>query len=473
MTDAPVIYWMRRDFRLADNPALCAAATGGRPVIPVFIYDPQVKALGAAPKWRLGQAIARFRNTLEGRGSRLVLRRGTALDVLKSLIAETGAQEVVWGRLYDPEARGRDTRVKAALNADGIAAVSYPGHVVFEPWTAQTRDGGFYKVYSPFWRAVKDREAGSPLPAPEHLPAPATWPISAQLNEWGLACAMGRGASVVAQHVHVGEAAAGARLRHFIAEKVGRYAAERDFLDRDACSGLSENLTYGEVSARLCWHLGAQAMQAGAAGAERFLRELIWRDFACHLLYHTPHITSRNWRGGWDAFPWATGDDSPGLLAWKQGRTGVQVIDAAMREMYVTGRMHNRARMLVASYLTKHMMVHWREGAHWFEECLIDWDPASNAMGWQWVAGSGPDAAPYFRIFNPQTQAMKFDADGRYRRRWLAELNANPGREAMAYFEAIPKDWGLSPDMPYPKAPVVGMVQGRARALHAYANRTF
>ena len=408
MTQAALIYWVRRDLRLGDNPALIAAVASGRRVIPVFIHDECVEALGAAPKWRLGLGVAAFARALEGIGSRLILRRGAALGVLQGLIAETGAAAVHWARLYDPEAKVRDTAVKAALKAQGVEAVSHAGHLLFEPWTVQTQSGGFYRVYTPFWKAVKGRDVAGALHAPVALPAPEVWPASDTLDDWRMAAAMRRGAAVVAKHVRVGEAAALTRLNDFLDGPVQDYREARDRPDIEATSRLSENLTYGEISPRTIWHAGYRAMLEGKRGAEHFLKELVWREFSYHLIHHTPQITTRNWKPEWDDFPWS--GDSTLSEAWRQGRTGVQFVDAALREMYVTGTMHNRGRMIVASYLTKHLMTHWKVGLDWFADCLVDWDPAANAMGWQWAAGSGPDAAPYFRVFNPETQAAKFDA---------------------------------------------------------------
>lgn len=466
---APTILWLRRDLRLADNPALNAAIAAGGPVIPVFVLDPLTQALPAAPKWRMGLGLEHFANALAGVGSKLILRSGDVVEVLRALATETGATSILWNRLYDPETRARDTHVKEGLREAGLTATSYNGHVLFEPWTVETKTGGYYKVYSPFWRAVRDRDPGLPLPPPAAVPGPATWPASDDLEDWQMGRAMRRGAAIVARHIHVGEDRALARLAAFTDDNIEHYKAERDMLDRDACSGLSENLTYGEISARTIWHAGWRGVEQGRAGAEHFVKELVWRDFAHHLVYHTPQITSENWRPQWDAFPWAS--DSPHLTLWQQGRTGMQAVDAAMREMYVTGRMHNRARMLVASYLTKHLMVHWKAGMDWFAECLVDWDPASNAMGWQWTAGSGPDAAPYFRIYNPETQAEKFDPRGTYRRRWLAEITNRPTETALEYFDAIPKSWRMAPDHPYPAAPIVTARAGREAALAAYEAR--
>ena len=458
------LYWVRRDLRLTDNPALAAAMASGLAVVPVFILDETVETLGAAAKWRLGLGVAAFATALEQAGSRLILRRGPALTVLRQLIGETGASEVHWGRQYDPAARIRDTAVKAALKADGLRAASHTGHLLHEPWDVQNGQGGFYKVYTPFWNAVRGRDIAASLPA-LRPPPPPHWPASDDLGAWQMGKAMARGADVVARHVCVGEAAARARLDTFIAGPVQMYKAKRDFPAADATSRLSENLTYGEISPRTVWHAGWRAMQEGRAGAEHFLKELVWREFAYHLIHHTPQIVDQNWRPEWNGFGWR--GESVLADAWRQGRTGVPFVDAAMREMYVTGTMHNRARMIAGSYLTKHLLTDWRIGLAWFADCLIDWDPAANAMGWQWVAGSGPDAAPYFRIFNPVTQAEKFDGDAAYRDRFIAELAPRPGPDALAYFEAVPKSWGLSAGAAYP-APVVPLEEGRAAALAAY-----
>lgn len=467
MSAAPVILWLRRDLRLADHPALSAAAQAG-PVIPVFIRDAAVDGLGAAAKWRLGEGLRVFGAALEARGLKLILRRGCALDVLRGLIAETGAGAVHWSRLYDPQAIARDTEVKAGLKADGAVAFSHPGHLLFEPWEVATREGGPYRVYTPFWRAVAGCDPGAPLPMPAFR-GPETWPASDALADWRLDAPMHRGAAVLARYCDPGEAAAQARLARFTADRIGRYRAARDMVAEDATSGMSEYLTHGEISPRWLWAAGQHAAERGEAGAETFLKELVWREFAHHLMYHTPRLLTENWRPEWDGFPWRADEGLAEVRAWTRARTGVPFVDAALREMYVTGRMHNRARMIVASYLTKHLMVHWKIGMNWFAECLTDWDPAANAMGWQWVAGSGPDAAPYFRVFNPETQAEKFDPDGAYRRCWIAEGQAAAPQTALDYFAAAPGGWGLSAHDPYPARPVVGLKHGRAAALAAYA----
>jgi deoxyribodipyrimidine photo-lyase len=466
---SPLILWFRRDLRLDDLPMLSAALATGRPLIPVFLLDPETEALGAAPKWRLGLGLETFARTLHAAGSRLILRRGPALDTLLALIAETGAQGVLWSRLYDPASKARDTEVKAALRARGLTAESYSGHLLHEPWTVQTGQGGFYRVYTPYWRAVRARAVAEPHAAPARLPAPDAWPASDRLEDWHMGAAMNRGAAIVAPHIRVGEDAAHDRLSAFLSGPVADYDTARDLPGIPGTSRLSENLSLGEIGIRRVWHAAYAAFDRGLPGAETFLKELVWREFSYHLMHHTPHITTRNWKPEWDAFPWS--GDGPKAEAWRRGMTGEPFVDAAMREMYVTGTMHNRGRMIVASYLTKHLMTHWKIGLDWFADCLTDWDPAANAMGWQWAAGSGPDAAPYFRIFNPATQVEKFDPKGTYRRRFLAEGQRTPPAEARAYFDAVPRSWRLDPARPYP-ARIVDLAEGRERALAAYASRS-
>jgi deoxyribodipyrimidine photo-lyase len=461
---APALTWLRRDLRLADHPALHAALEAGGPVVPVFVLDPETEALGAAAKWRLGLSLADLDARLSRLGSRLVLRRGEAAATLASLAAETGAASVRWTRLYAPDTVARDRTVKDALRAAGLTARSHPSFLLHEPWALATGTGDPYRVFTPFWNAIGPLGAPEPLPAVARLPPPESSPASDRLDDWRLGAAMDRGAEVVARYARVGEAAARDRLDAFLEGPAARYARDRDRPDRDGTSGLSEHLTWGEISPRTVWHAAVRAREAGAAGAEAFLRELGWREFAWHLQWHAPDLATANWRREWDRFPWR--QDNPDAERWRRGLTGEPMVDAGMREMYVTGRMHNRVRMLTASYLTKHLLTDWRIGLAWFADCLTDWDPASNALGWQWTAGSGPDAAPFFRIFNPALQARRFDPDGTYRHRFLPAGGAlHP--DAAAYFEAVPRSWGLHPDDPYPE-PVVDLAAGRRRALAAY-----
>ncbi|MEM8978223.1 MAG: deoxyribodipyrimidine photo-lyase [Pseudomonadota bacterium] len=472
ISQGPVIFWLRRDLRLSDHPGLTKALETGQPVIPVFIRDDILCSTGAAPRWRLGLAAQHFACSLSAIEAKLIFRTGDPVQVLRALIQETGASHVMWSRAYDPASIARDKAVKAALKDDGIGVESVPGHVMFEPWTVAPKTASYYKVYTPMWKSVRDRDVPEPLPKITKWTAPETWPKSEDLTSWDLGKDMQRGAGVVRPYLAVGEDAAMERLSSFLAGPIADYATDRDLPWKPGTSRLSENFAYGEISPHTAWHDGQEALRAGKAGAEVFLKELVWREFAYHLAFHTPQIVDQNWRSEWDAFPWNEDDTTPEVTAWKQGRTGVPFVDAAMREMYVTGTMHNRGRMIVASYLTKHLMSHWQIGQRWFEECLVDWDPAANAMGWQWSAGSGPDATPYFRVFNAETQLEKFDKSGSYVAAWIAEKAAKPSQTALSYFDAIPRAWGLSPSARYP-APIVAMDVGRKRALDAYANRGF
>ena len=466
------LVWIRRDLRLSDHAALSAAVARGGAVIPVFVRDDTIDDLGAAPKWRFGLGLEHYARSLEDKGSRLILRSGDARTFIPKLVEDTGATAVYWQRAYDPVSVARDTDVKTALKDAGVEAKSFAGHLMFEPWSVETKTGAFYKVYTPFWKSVRGRDVDAPVPAPCDIPAPETWPRSENLDAWALGAAMDRGAPVVQPFVRLGEAAAQSRLGAFLASKVADYDTTRDQPSVDGTSCLSENLSLGEISPAQCWHAGKRAFDDGKPGAETFLKELVWREFAYHLMWHTPRILDDNWREEWAGFPWNEDERETEVKAWKQGRTGIQFVDAAMREMYVTGRMHNRGRMIVASYLCKHLMCHWKIGLKWFEDCLIDWDPASNAMGWQWSAGSGPDATPYFRVFNPVTQLDKFDKDRRYVSRWIAEGYANPHSDALSYFDAIPTSWGMSAADAYPD-PIVSAEDGRKAALSAYEKRDF
>lgn len=466
MAKPPILLLIRRELRLDDHPALAAAAESGAPVVPVFLRDGALGALGAAPRWRLGQGLAEFARALGAAGSRLILRSGEAGAVLPALIDETGAGAVFWTRRYDAQGRAEDAALKAALRAAGHEARSFPGALLHEPWQIATKEGGAYRVFTPFWRAISAQEVAAPAPAPHQLCAPSIWPATENLEDWQLGAAMDRGGAVVARFARIGAEAALARLVEFCAGPVAGYAGARDLPAAAATSGLSEPLSLGEIGPRRIWHAVLRARAAGAPGAEPFLRQLAWRDFAWHLMFHFPQLETDSWRPEWAAFPWRGESDQ--AEAWRRGQTGEPFVDAAMREMFVTGRMHNRARMIAASYLTKHLLTDWRVGQAWFAECLTDWDRASNAMGWQWVAGCGPDAAPYFRVFNPAGQAEKFDPDGAYRRAWIAEGQRSPPETALAFFQAVPRSWGLAPGARY-RAPLVDLAAGRARALAAHA----
>ena len=467
MTERPIILWFRRDLRLSDNPMLHEAAATGRPVVPVFVHDHVVENAPVAPRWRWGLGIEAFAAALERMGSRLVLRRGPAAEVLETLAREVDAQDIWWARHYDPHFVARDAEVEDALSAAGRRPRSFGGWVLRDPWEVRTGAGGHYKVFTPYWRAVGGLEVSEPLDAPARLRPPEHWPDGDDLESWHMGRAMDRGAEVVADYVHVGEEAARERLTRFVEERIDRYDRARDRPAVSGTSGLSENLTYGEVSPRTVWHaaLGGRTLAGLDAGRATFLKELVWRDYAHHLLYHTPRLSERNWKPEWDDFPWR--GDSPDAEAWRRGRTGIPFVDAAMREIWVTGTMHNRGRLIAGSFLTKHLLTHWRIGCDFFADHLVDWDVANNAVNWQWVAGSGPDASPFFRIFNPESQERRFDPKGEYAGHWIAEgTRDRPSEDALRFFEAVPRSWRLSSDDARAE-PVVGLSEGRERALDA------
>jgi deoxyribodipyrimidine photo-lyase len=429
------IVWFRNDLRLSDNPALAEAAGRG-PVLPVFIWAPDEEGdwpPGAASRWWLHHSLAALDRALRRHRSRLIVRRGPTAAALHELAEETGADAVLWNRRYEPVITARDAALKQALQG----ARSLPGNLLHEPWTVQTRTGGPYQVFTPFWRAVEAMgDPGTPLPEPSLVPS-ERWPASLSVEELGLLPEIPWDEGLAATWTP-GERGALERLGTF-SERARRYGDERDIPAAEATSRLSPHLHHGEVSARQVWHTVRDA--AGRA-AEPFLRQLAWRDFAHHLLYHFPHTTEAPLRPAFAEMPWR--HDAEGLQDWQRGRTGYPLVDAGMRQLWETGWMHNRVRLVAASFLTKHLLIDWREGARWFWDTLVDADLANNSLGWQWVAGSGADAAPYHRIFNPTAQADRFDGDGRYRDRWLDGDTRQPivehaaARErALAAYDAV------------------------------------
>ena len=425
MNGTPTLVWLRRDLRLADNPALQDALRRGGAVIPVYVDDDAEEGAwrpGAASRWWLHHSLAALNADLQARGSRLILRRGPALATLRALCAESGAAGVVWNRRYEPAVVQRDQRVKSALQTDGVQVASHNGALLAEPWEVSNRDGGPFRVFTPFWRQLMNSlRPAAPLPAPARIPAPPAWPRSAALADLGFLPEViwYRGIEAAWQP---GEGGAAQRLAAFCATALDGYRDRRERPDLAGTSRLSPHLHFGEISPRQLWQAIGDAESArGLPAAEwrhgKFLAELIWREFAHHLLFHFPHTANEPLHAGFRAFPWR--EDAAQLAAWQRGRTGIALVDAGMRELWHTGWMHNRVRMVVASFLVKNLRIDWRQGARWFWDTLVDADLASNTLGWQWSAGCGADAAPYFRIFNPDTQARKFDPDGRYRDRWL------------------------------------------------------
>jgi len=430
------ILWLRHDLRLDDNPALAAAAARGA-VVPVFIWAPDEEAPwepGAASRWWLHHSLEKLAAAFTKAGAPLVIRRGPSLDALRKLVKETGATHVAWNRRYEPAVIKRDTAIKKALAADGLEVESFNGALLYEPMHVATKEGKPYQVFTPFWRALLSREEpAEPVAAPKKLTAAEKQPTSLAIESLDLLPAIDW-AATMRKTWTPGEAGGAKRLERFVARGLTDYDGERNRPDHDGTSALSPHLHFGEISPRRVWHAvraavgGKPAKAITTGGAEAYLRELGWREFANHLLYHFPHTANAPLRADYARFPWA--NDPVGLRAWQRGRTGFPIVDAGMRQLWATGWMHNRVRMIVASFLVKDLRISWLAGAQWFWDTLVDADLAANTLGWQWAAGCGADAAPYFRIFNPTSQAEKFDPDGAYMKEWA-------GADAADYPEPI------------------------------------
>ena len=437
---SPSIVWFRDDLRLADNPALRAAIDRGEPVIGLYVLDeesPGIRPLGGAARWWLHHSLTSLGERLRERGSALVLRRGPAVQVVQGLARDASASAVLWNRRYGAPEREVDARIKAALRDEGIEARSFAGSLLHEPWEVKTGAGTHFSVFTPFWRASLALPAPrAPLPDTGRIDGPGTTPASDTLDDWGLLPTDPDWAGGLRDMWQPGEPAARGRLTEFLADDLASYDSARDEPAAGATSMLSPRLRWGELSPYTVWHA-----TVAAGGGGRFLSELGWREFAWHTLFHFPDLATRNLRPEFDAFPWPRLDPAR-LRAWQRGSTGIPLVDAGMRELWQTGNMHNRVRMVVASFLVKNLLIDWRRGEEWFWDTLVDADAASNPFNWQWVAGSGADAAPYFRIFNPELQAKKFDPQGRYIAEWLPQ--------------------GLLPE------PIVDLAATRRAALAAY-----
>ncbi|WP_367197456.1 deoxyribodipyrimidine photo-lyase [Amorphus sp. 3PC139-8] len=473
-----MIVWFRDDLRLADNPALTAAAETGAPVIPLYmdeIGSDTRRPMGGAARWWLHGALKSLADDLHRLGGRLILRRGSS-DSVVALAREVGAQAVFWNRRYHPSAREQDADLKSALERDGVQATDFNGALIAEPGTVTTNDGGFYKVYTPFARALHAKFPEiSPLKVPKRLAAPVAWPDSLALDDLKLRPTKPDWAGGLRETWTPGEAEADAVLDRFLDKNLTRYKPERDFAANDVTSRLSPYLRFGEISPRTVWARTDAAVatagnDAARASAEKFQSEVLWREFAYNLLYHLPPIERENVQSSFDDFPWA--NDNAAIQAWQAGQTGYPIVDAGMRQLWQTGWLHNRVRMVVASFLTKDLLVDWRVGEAWFWDTLVDADPANNPASWQWVAGSGADAAPYFRIFNPVLQGKKFDPDGTYVRTFVPEIANLPDayiHEPWRAPENALKKAGVVLGETYPK-PIVDHGRARKRALAAYEN---
>jgi deoxyribodipyrimidine photo-lyase len=456
------IVWLRQDLRLADNPALYHACRTCDHVIPVFIDDPlptSISQLGAASKVWLHHSLQALDTSLQPLGNRLTLRHGAALDVLRELIASTGATHLYWNRVYDPASLARDKHLKETLKS--VCAVhSFNASLLNEPWEVLKADSTPYKVFTPFWKAMlKYGIQHLPLPAPERIPAPANIPDSLSLATMKLLPTIHWDTAMMA-HWQVGEHAAMQKLHEFLPTGGMDYKDARNLPAQTGTARLSPHLHFGEISPRQAVYHTEHYLaehQAAESGLRHFMQEIGWREFSYHLLYHFPHTVERALDARFDHFPWAE-DYSDVLKHWQRGQTGFPIIDAGMRELWQTGWMHNRVRMIVASLLTKNLLVPWQAGEQWFRDTLVDADLASNVFGWQWTAGCGADAAPYFRIFNPILQSQKFDPDGVYIRRWVPELQGRDNKQIH-----LPRELGDGLRN-YP-LPVVELAGSRERAL--------
>ncbi len=471
---SPAIVWLRQDLRIADNPALAAALATKRPLLLIYILDeetPNKWRIGEASRWWLHHSLQALTRDIKAKGGDLILRRGGAELVLLDLAREAGAGAVFWNRCYEPHAVARDKALKHTLTNQGVEVTSCSAALMHEPWAVKTKSGDPFKVFTPFWRACLQTEMRAPTPAPKRLSNWSGAIASDNLEDWNLLPTRPNWAAQFDAVWTPGEAGAKRALDAFVAERLQHYAGARDQMGVEGTSRLSPHLHFGEISPvqiRRALEIALIHDPSLQGGVDKFLSELGWRDFSTNLLFHWPALPEANWRAQFDAFPWR--EDKAGFKAWAKGQTGYPVVDAAMRELWATGYMHNRARMIAASFLIKHLLIDWRRGEEWFWDTLVDADLASNAASWQWVAGSGADASPYFRIFNPVTQGERYDADGAYVRRWVPEL-AGLGNEFVHQPWAAPAaalaDAGVKLGATYPE-PIADHALARARALSAF-----
>jgi deoxyribodipyrimidine photo-lyase len=470
MPNSPTILWFRKDLRLADNTALAAAIEAGSPVIPVFIWSPKEAgdwAPGAASQWFLYKALGSLSEVLKERGGALVVREGDSLTQLRDIIEKTGAGRVFWNRRYESPQRALDAEIKRALREDGVEVQSFNSSLLNEPHTVSTGSGKPYKVYTPYWRKVKDRPL-EPVAEPDlhALRFPKAYPQTVALDRLGL-LPREQWYRKFDHHWEVSEASARQRLEDFLEKPVESYDEARDLPGEPGTSGLSPYLHWGLIGPRQILHKLKSTHDLRAPGPQVYAKEVYWREFAYNVLYHFPQTSDAPLQEKYADFPWEP--DSEALRRWQRGQTGYPIIDAGMRELYAVGWMHNRVRMVVSSFLVKHLLQDWRTGARWFWDTLVDADLASNTLGWQWSGGCGADAAPYFRVFNPMTQGHKFDSDGAYVRKWVPEIAKLPNKYLHEPWEApegILNHAGIELGETYPE-PIIEHKKGRERALAA------
>jgi deoxyribodipyrimidine photo-lyase len=472
-SSTPILYWHRQDLRLADNPALTWAAQRGA-VIPIYILhnDPaDLWPMGDASKWWLHHALESLRAGYTRHGVDLILRHGEPLKILTDLATAVGAKTICWNRCYEPHAIARDKKIKDALQKSGHTVESHNSALLFEPWTIKTGSGGPYRVFTPYYRAcLANGQQHIPLPEVKKLLAIDRKIHTDELEVWNLLPTEPDWAAGMRAAWQPDEAGAHKRLQNFIDEGVNTYKTLRDRPDLLGTSRLSPYLHFGEISPRQIWQTVTTAIAAGkinSTNAEAYLRQLIWREFSTHLLYHAPTLPDQPLQQQFRKFPWH--DNAKGMRAWQRGQTGYPIVDAGMRELWQTGWMHNRVRMIVASFLVKDLLLPWQDGERWFWNTLVDADLANNAAGWQWVAGCGADAAPYYRIFNPVLQGTKFDPQGDYVRQYLPELKNMPTEHIHAPWlapDTVFNHAGVQLGKNYPR-PIVDHAVARDRALAA------
>lgn len=462
----PIIVWFRRDLRLADNPALRAAISSEKPLILVFIDETNKgRALGGAAKVWLHHSLTALMENISGKDGQMILRQGEATEILDEIIEKTGADEIHWNRRYEGWAREIDEAIKSDLKSRGLKIESHKANLLTEPWEVETKTGGFYKVFTPFWRAAKASfTVDESLPTPRSLNC-VSGLTSDVLDDWNLLPTHPDWAAKMLEHHTPGEAGAMTRLETFLDGPVEDYAEQRDRPDdENGTSHLSPHLAFGEISPRQIWN----ATKENYYTSDKFLTEIGWREFSYTLLFYNPKLASENYKSDFDNFEWDSDDEK--AEAWRHGQTGYPFVDAGMRELWQKGWQHNRVRMVCASFLIKHLLTDWRVGEDWYWDTLLEADPASNAASWQWVAGSGADASPYFRIFNPFTQGEKFDPNGDYVRKYVPELKDLPKKYLNQPWTA-PKEVlekaGVVLGETYPK-PIVDHKEARERALAAY-----
>lgn len=470
---APAIVWFREDLRLSDNPALHAAVSSGRPLVLLYILDEQTKGLrplGGASKWWLDKSLRALAADIKQAGAQLTLRSGQSADVLDTVIEETGAETIFWNRRYDQPERDLDAAIKEDLTQRGLDVSSHNARLLNEPWQVETNAGGYYKVFTPYWRAARNNFVARDTYG-RHKTLSGPKPESESLDDWGLHPS-NPDWSTGFDDWTPGEDGAIARLNDFLDGPINGYKEDRNRPDLDmSTSGLSPHLRFGEIGPLQIWRAVHAGMEAGTIqekDGHTFLSEIGWREFSHTLLFYNPALASENYNDSFEFMPWRK--DKNAFDAWTKGQTGYPMVDAGMRQLWQTGWMHNRVRMIVASFLTKHLLLPWQDGEAWFWDTLVDADPANNAASWQWTAGSGADAAPYFRVFNPISQGSKFDETGDYVRRFCPELKDLPDKYLHAPWEAseeILNKAGIQLGKTYPK-PIVDHSGARQRALDAY-----